>query len=157
MASHAIEVKNLYKIFGPNGGDYVDAVKRGLGKAELNEKHGHVLGLQDINISMPAGGVMVVMGLSGSGKSTLIRHINRLIDPTAGEVLYDGVDVCQMSDNDLREFRRHKTAMVFQKFALLPHRTVLDNTVYGLEIQGVGKAESEKRARLDRPGRPAGL
>ncbi|NVD38873.1 glycine betaine/L-proline ABC transporter ATP-binding protein [Ensifer sp. HO-A22] len=154
MASHAIEVKNLYKIFGPNGGDYVDAVKRGLGKAELNEKHGHVLGLQDINISMPAGGVMVVMGLSGSGKSTLIRHINRLIDPTAGEVLYDGVDVCKMSDNDLREFRRHKTAMVFQKFALLPHRTVLDNTVYGLEIQGVGKAESEKRARgwIDRVG-----
>ena len=89
MASHAIEVKNLYKIFGPNGGAYVDAVKKGLGKAELNEKHGHVLGLQNINISMPAGGVMVVMGLSGSGKSTLIRHINRLIDPTAGEVLYD--------------------------------------------------------------------
>ena len=77
MASHAIEVKNLYKIFGPRGRDYVDQVKAGLGKTELNEKHGHVLGLQDINISMPAGGVMVVMGLSGSGKSTLIRHINR--------------------------------------------------------------------------------
>ncbi|ANK72716.1 MULTISPECIES: glycine betaine/L-proline ABC transporter ATP-binding protein [Ensifer] len=147
MASHAIEVKNLYKIFGPRGVDFVDAVKKGMGKAELNEQHGHVLGLQDINISMPAGSVMVVMGLSGSGKSTLIRHINRLIDPTAGEVLYDGVDVCKMNDNDLREFRRHKTAMVFQKFALLPHRTVLDNTVYGLEIQGVERKESEKRAR----------
>ncbi|KRD53386.1 glycine betaine/L-proline ABC transporter ATP-binding protein [Ensifer sp. ENS10] len=147
MASHAIEVKNLYKIFGPRGGDFVDAVKKGLGKAELNEKHGHVLGLQDINISMPAGGVMVVMGLSGSGKSTLIRHINRLIDPTSGEVLYDGVDVCKMNDDALREFRRHKTAMVFQKFALLPHRTVLDNTVYGLEIQGIERKESEKRAR----------
>lgn len=147
MASHAIEVKNLYKIFGPRGGDFVDAVKKGMGKAELNEKHGHVLGLQDINISMPAGGVMVVMGLSGSGKSTLIRHINRLIDPTAGEVLYDGVDVCKMNDADLRQFRRHKTAMVFQKFALLPHRTVLDNTVYGLEIQGIDRKESEKRAR----------
>lgn len=147
MVSHAIEVRNLYKIFGPRGGDYVDAVKNGLGKAELNQKYGHVLGLRDINISMPAGGIMVVMGLSGSGKSTLIRHINRLIDPTAGEVLYDGVDVCKMSENDLREFRRHKTAMVFQKFALLPHRTVLDNTVYGLEIQGVGQAEREKRAK----------
>ncbi len=146
MVSHAIEVRNLYKIFGPRGGDYVDAVKNGLGKAELNQKYGHVLGLRDINISMPAGGIMVVMGLSGSGKSTLIRHINRLIDPTAGEVLYDGVDVCKMSENDLREFRRHKTAMVFQKFALLPHRTVLENTVYGLEIQGVGQAEREKRA-----------
>lgn len=145
MVSHAIEVRNLYKIFGPRGGDYVDAVKNGLGKAELNQKYGHVLGLRDINISMPAGGIMVVMGLSGSGKSTLIRHINRLIDPTAGEVLYDGVDVCKMSENDLREFRRHKTAMVF-KFALLPHRTVLENTVYGLEIQGVGQAEREKRA-----------
>ncbi|WP_421593475.1 quaternary amine ABC transporter ATP-binding protein [Shinella sp. M27] len=146
MVSHAIEVRNLYKIFGPRGGDYVDAVKNGLGKAELNQKYGHVLGLRDINISMPAGGIMVVMGLSGSGKSTLIRHINRLIDPTAGEVLYDGVDVCKMNENDLREFRRHKTAMVFQKFALLPHRTVLENTVYGLEIQGVGQAEREKRA-----------
>ncbi|MDQ0320687.1 glycine betaine/proline transport system ATP-binding protein [Pararhizobium capsulatum DSM 1112] len=147
MASHAIEVKKLYKIFGPNGKAYVDAVKNGLGKAELNEKHGHVLGLQDINISMPAGGVMVVMGLSGSGKSTLIRHINRLIDPTAGEVLYDGVDVCKMNENDLREFRRHKTAMVFQKFALLPHRTVIENTIYGLEIQGVSDGESRKRAQ----------
>ncbi|MFC6443991.1 quaternary amine ABC transporter ATP-binding protein [Shinella zoogloeoides] len=147
MVSHAIEVRNLYKIFGPRGGDYVDAVKNGMGKAELNQKYGHVLGLRDINISMPAGGIMVVMGLSGSGKSTLIRHINRLIDPTAGEVLYDGVDVCRMNENDLREFRRHKTAMVFQKFALLPHRTVLENTVYGLEIQGVAPAEREKRAK----------
>ncbi|GMB82144.1 glycine betaine/L-proline ABC transporter ATP-binding protein [Shinella zoogloeoides] len=147
MVSHAIEVRNLYKIFGPRGSDYVDAVKNGLGKAELNQKYGHVLGLRDINISMPAGGIMVVMGLSGSGKSTLIRHINRLIDPTAGEVLYDGVDVCRMNESDLRQFRRHKTAMVFQKFALLPHRTVLENTVYGLEIQGVAAAEREKRAK----------
>ncbi|MCA1494162.1 quaternary amine ABC transporter ATP-binding protein [Sinorhizobium alkalisoli] len=147
MASHAIEVKNLYKIFGPRGREYVDLVKNGMGKAELNEKYGHVLGLQDINISMPGGCITVVMGLSGSGKSTLIRHINRLIDPTAGEVLYDDVDVCKMNENDLRQFRRHKTAMVFQKFALLPHRTVLENTVYGLEIQGVDRRESEKRAR----------
>ncbi|MCA1370061.1 glycine betaine/L-proline ABC transporter ATP-binding protein [Bradyrhizobium sp. BRP14] len=146
MASHAIEVKNLYKIFGPRGEEYVDVVKHGMGKAELNEKHGHVLGLQDINISMPGGCITVVMGLSGSGKSTLIRHINRLIDPTAGEVLYDGVDVCKMNESDLRAFRRHKTAMVFQKFALLPHRNVLENTIYGLEIQGLERRESEKRA-----------
>ncbi|WEX86805.1 glycine betaine/L-proline ABC transporter ATP-binding protein [Sinorhizobium garamanticum] len=147
MASHAIEVKNLYKIFGPRGEDFVDVVKKGMGKAELNEKHGHVLGLQDINILMPGGCITVVMGLSGSGKSTLIRHINRLIDPTAGEVLYDGTDVCKMNETDLRQFRRHKTAMVFQKFALLPHRTVLENTIYGLEIQGIERRESEKRAR----------
>jgi glycine betaine/proline transport system ATP-binding protein len=147
MASHAIQIKNLYKIFGPRGQDYVDACKNGLGKAELNEKYGHVLGLQDINIAMPAGAITVVMGLSGSGKSTLIRHINRLIEPTAGEVLYDGADVCKMSESDLREFRRHKTAMVFQKFALLPHRTVIENTIYGLQIQGAPRAESEKKGR----------
>ncbi len=147
MASHAIQIKNLYKIFGPRGRDYVEQVRNGLGKTELNAKHGHVLGLQDINIDMPAGAITVVMGLSGSGKSTLIRHINRLIDPTAGEVLYDGTDVCKMSESALREFRRHKTAMVFQKFALLPHRTVIENTIYGLQIQGVARAEAEKKGR----------
>lgn len=147
MASHGIEVKDLYKIFGPHGEKYVDAVKNGLSKADLNEKHGHVLGLKDINISMPAGKIQVVMGLSGSGKSTLIRHINRLIDPTIGSVLYEDEDVCQMSKSELLEFRRHKTAMVFQKFALLPHRTVIDNTVYGLEIQGIDKTEAKNRAQ----------
>ncbi|MFJ6323475.1 MULTISPECIES: glycine betaine/L-proline ABC transporter ATP-binding protein [unclassified Rhizobium] len=147
MASHAIQIKNLYKIFGRRGRDCVDLVKNGMGKAELNETHGHVLGLQDISIDMPAGAITVVMGLSGSGKSTLIRHINRLIDPTVGEVLYDGVDVCKMNENALREFRRHKTAMVFQKFALLPHRTVLENTIYGLDIQGVQRSESEKKGQ----------
>ncbi len=95
---------------------------------------------------MPAGGIQVVMGLSGSGKSTLIRHINRLIDSTAGEMLVGGVDVAKMNPDELREFRRHKTAMVFQKFALLPHRTVLDNTVYGLEIQGVPREQQVERA-----------
>ncbi|OLP56601.1 proline/glycine betaine ABC transporter ATP-binding protein [Rhizobium rhizosphaerae] len=146
MASHAIEIRNLYKIFGARGADHVEAVRAGMSKTELNATHNHVLGLKDINISMPAGGVMVVMGLSGSGKSTLIRHINRLIEPTSGEVLYDGVDICRMSELDLREFRRHKTAMVFQKFALLPHRTILENTCYGLEIQGVPGMERRRRA-----------
>ncbi len=147
MASHGIEIKGLYKIFGPRGKDYVDAVKAGMTKTELNEKHGHVLGLKDINISMPAGGITVVMGLSGSGKSTLIRHINRLIEPTDGEVIYDGNDICRMNEKDLRDFRRLKTAMVFQKFALLPHRTVIENTVYGLDIQGIPRPESMKRGQ----------
>ena len=142
-----ISVRNLYKIFGANPGAYIDAVKGGMTKAELNEKHNHVLGLKDINIDMPGGGIQVVMGLSGSGKSTLIRHINRLIDPTAGEVIVGDEDVVKMNEAQLREFRRHKTAMVFQKFALLPHRTVLENTVYGLEIQGVPRDEQEKQAR----------
>ncbi len=149
-----IQVKGLYKIFGTNPERYVDQVKAGMTKAELNEKHGHVLGLKDINIDMPGGGIQVVMGLSGSGKSTLIRHINRLIDPTVGEVLVDGTDVCKMNKNQLREFRRHQTAMVFQKFALLPHRTVLNNAVYGLEIQGISREMQEESARrwIDRVG-----
>ncbi|MBB4347831.1 MULTISPECIES: quaternary amine ABC transporter ATP-binding protein [Rhizobiaceae] len=147
MASHGIEIKGLYKIFGANARQHVEAVRNGLSKAELNERYGHVLGLKDINISMPAGGITVVMGLSGSGKSTLIRHINRLIEPTYGEVVYDGVNVCGMNERDLREFRRHKTAMVFQKFALLPHRTVIENTVYGLDIQGISRSESLKKGQ----------
>lgn len=142
-----ISIKNLYKIFGSNPEDYIDAVKGGMTKSELNEKHNHVLGLKDINIDMPGGGIQVVMGLSGSGKSTLIRHINRLIDPTAGEVIVGDDDVVQMNETELREFRRHKTAMVFQKFALLPHRTVLENSVYGLEIQGVPRKQQEEQAR----------
>ena len=142
-----IEVRGLYKIFGPRGEDFVDAVKGGLGKQELQERHGHVLGLKDINLTMPAGSIQVVMGLSGSGKSTLIRHVNRLIDPTVGEMLVGGEDVCRMGVPELRRFRRHNTAMVFQKFALLPHRTVIDNVVYGLEIQGIEKARREALAR----------
>lgn len=141
-----IEIKNLYKIFGPNAETHVEAVKRGMTKTELLEAHGHVLGLKDISISMPAGRIQVVMGLSGSGKSTLIRHINRLIDPTVGEILVGGVDVAKMTRNELLQFRRHQTAMVFQKFALLPHRTVLGNSVYGLEVQGVPRAKQEEEA-----------
>ncbi|MBP1887975.1 quaternary amine ABC transporter ATP-binding protein [Sinorhizobium mexicanum] len=145
MADHhfdGIKIRNLYKIFGSNAATHVEAVRKGLSKTELNEKFGHVLGLKDINIEMPSGCIQVIMGLSGSGKSTLIRHINRLIDPTAGEVLVNGVDVVKMNELELREFRRHQTAMVFQKFALLPHRNVLDNTLYGLEVQGVERAKA---------------
>lgn len=150
----SVEVGGLYKIFGKRPGHFIDAVKDGMSKKELQEKHGHVLGLKDINLSMPAGSIQVVMGLSGSGKSTLIRHINRLIDPTVGEVIVGGEDVCKMGSTDLRNFRRHETAMVFQKFALLPHRTVLKNVVYGLEVQGVDVATQLKEANrwIDRVG-----
>ena len=137
-----IKIRNLYKIFGPNAAQHVEAVRNGLSKTDLNAKYGAVLGLKDICIEMPAGSIQVIMGLSGSGKSTLIRHINRLIDPTAGEVLVNGVDVVKMGPNELREFRRHQTAMVFQKFALLPHRNVIDNTLYGLDVQGIPRSKS---------------
>lgn len=143
---YGIEIRNLSKIFGPDAAAMVPLVQKGVSKAELNERHGHVLGLKNIDISMPAGGIQVIMGLSGSGKSTLIRHINRLVDPTAGEILVGGEDVVTMSQRELREFRRHKTAMVFQKFALLPHRDVLENTVYGLEIQGVPRERQVEAA-----------
>ncbi|MEO9338456.1 glycine betaine/L-proline ABC transporter ATP-binding protein [Mesorhizobium sp. SB112] len=138
--STGIQIRNLFKIFGRSGVDHVEKVQRGMSKTELLERHGHVLGLKDINIDMPAGSIQVIMGLSGSGKSTLIRHINRLIDPTVGQILVEGTDVVTFNPRDLRDFRRHKTAMVFQKFGLLPHRNVLENTVYGLEVQGMPRA-----------------
>jgi glycine betaine/proline transport system ATP-binding protein len=141
QANAGIKISNLYKVFGPHASDYVQAVKDGMPKSKLLEQHGHVLGLKDISLDIPAGSIQVIMGLSGSGKSTLIRHINRLIDPTAGDVIVGGSDVTRMDQSQLREFRRAQTAMVFQKFALLPHRNVVDNVVYGLEIRGVDKAK----------------
>ncbi len=110
--------EELYKIFGPRGEDYVKLVENGMGKGRTQRKaRPRARTGRTSTFPCRAGCITVVMGLSGSGKSTLIRHINRLIDPTSGEVLYDGVDVCKMNENDLRAFRRHKTAMVFQKFA----------------------------------------
>lgn len=139
-----IQVRHLYKVFGPKASQFVDLVKNGMTKDELLSQHAHVLGLRDINLDIPAGRIQVIMGLSGSGKSTLIRHLNRLIDPTAGEVIVDGCDITKIGAKELLEFRRQKTAMVFQKFALLPHRTVIENTIYGLEIKGV-----DKKQRID--------
>ena len=154
MSDLKIKITDLYKIFGPNGGAHVDKVRNGVGKTELLEKHAHVLGLQNINIDIFAGRVQVIMGLSGSGKSTLIRHINRLIEPTTGKIMIDGKDVLSMSDAELLHFRRFDASMVFQKFALLPHRTVLANATYGLSMQGVEASEAEKRANhwLERVG-----
>ena len=138
----SIEIRELYKIFGPAGAKHVENVRRGMSKADLQRQHGHVLGLNNISISIPAGKIQVVMGLSGSGKSTLIRHINRLIEPTSGSVVIDGRDVLEMGEAELREFRRSRTAMVFQRFALLPHRTVLENVTFGLEVRGASKAKA---------------
>lgn len=149
-ASTGISIRNLYKIFGPTPEKLLEAVQGGMSKEELRDVHGHVLGLRDINIDMPAGGIQVVMGLSGSGKSTLIRHINRLIDPTVGEVLVDVAgqqqDVVRMSNQELLRFRREQTAMVFQKFALFPHFTVLENAEYGLQVQGIAQKKRRERS-----------
>ena len=146
MSDAKIQIKNLYKIFGKNPKTAMQYVNDGVGKDELLEKYNHVLGLKDINLDIPARSIQVVMGLSGSGKSTLIRHINRLIEPTDGSVTIDGDEVLKMNEEDLRSFRRSKTAMVFQRFALLPHKTVLQNTIFGLHIQKIDDEVAKKSA-----------
>ena len=149
-----VSIKGLYKIFGDDPDAALAQVRGGMTKPELMDQYGHALGLKDINLDIPARKVQVIMGLSGSGKSTLIRHLNRLIEPTAGEIWADGENVLEMDDKQLRDLRRFKMSMVFQKFGLFPHRTVSENAQYGLEIQGVGESEREERATkwLDRVG-----
>lgn len=146
--SPKIEIRNLYKIFGPEQKLALEKVKAGMTKEELLAETGHVLGLQDISIDIHEGAITVVMGLSGSGKSTLIRHINRLIEPSDGQVMIDGEDALLLGIDALREKRRTGMSMVFQKFALLPHRTVLDNAALPLEVRGVAQSERNEEARL---------
>jgi len=149
-----ISIQHLYKIFGDNPEMALEHVKAGMGKPELMDEHGHVLGLQDINVDIVSGKITVIMGLSGSGKSTLIRHLNRLIEPTDGEVIVDGEDVLAYDENNLRGLRRSKMSMVFQKFALLPHRTVLENAATPLIVRGEDreKALEEGNKWLERVG-----
>lgn len=154
MAKAKIKIKNLYKIFGNKPDQAIALVRQGISKQELLDEHKHVLGLSNINIDIPAKRIHVIMGLSGSGKSTLIRHINRLIEPTDGQVIVDGDDVMEMSSDQLIQFRRFTASMVFQKFALLPHRTVAQNAAYGLTIQGINEREAVERSQrwLERVG-----
>ena len=119
----------------------------GISKQDLLDKRNHVLALNNINLDIKSKHIHVIMGLSGSGKSTLIRHVNRLIEPTSGKIIVDGKNMLEMSDDELREFRRFKASMVFQKFALLPHRSVIKNVAYGLLIQGVNKVEAYERSQ----------
>ncbi|PWI34331.1 glycine betaine/L-proline ABC transporter ATP-binding protein [Vibrio albus] len=139
MTKPLIEVSGLYKVFGNTPEKVMPKVKEGLSKNEILDQTGHTVGLKDINLHINRGEIFVIMGLSGSGKSTLIRHFNRLIDPTEGQILVEGTDVMKLSPKELQEFRRHKMSMVFQRFGLLPHRKVIDNVAYGLEIQNVDK------------------
>ncbi len=142
-----VRLRDLYKIFGAQDKEVLQHVKNGMSKEDLLVKHRHVLGLQDINVDMQAGEITVVMGLSGSGKSTLIRHLNRLIEPTSGEISIDGVDVMGLSEQGLRNVRQEKMSMVFQKFALLPHRTVLQNAGMALAVRGTDAATIDTEAR----------
>ncbi|MCJ8350376.1 glycine betaine/L-proline ABC transporter ATP-binding protein [Moritella sp.] len=144
--SPLIRIKNLYKIFGKNEKKVLELVKAGKSKDAILAETGHTVGLSDINLDIYPGEIFVIMGLSGSGKSTLIRHFNRLIEPTAGEIEIAGSDVMQLSSKDLQGFRRNKMSMVFQRFGLMPHRTVLENIGYGLQVKGVKKAEWKRCA-----------
>ncbi|WP_233195267.1 glycine betaine/L-proline ABC transporter ATP-binding protein [Cryobacterium sp. M91] len=141
-------MRNLWKVFGP-GGDQIPGNPElsGLNSAELLERTGCNAAVRDLSFDVAKGEVFVVMGLSGSGKSTLIRCLTRLIEPTSGQVLVDGKDVLQAGMAELRELRRRKMSMVFQHFGLLPHRTVLDNVSYGLQVRGAAKKERFTRAR----------
>ena len=141
-----IEINNVYKIFGSNPKSILPMVKEGASKEEILDKTGHTVGLDNVTLKIEEGEIFVCMGLSGSGKSTLIRHLNRLIDPTDGEIIVEGTNVMSLNKQQLIEFRRHKMSMVFQRFGLFPHRTVIDNVGYGLEMQGVADAERKKIA-----------
>jgi len=140
-----IALKNVIKIFGDSPGKALELLRTGVSISEILKKTGNVVGVADVSFSVNEGEIVVVMGLSGSGKSTLVRCINRLFEPTAGEIYVDGQDVRALGTKELREFRRQKFGMVFQHFALFPHRTVLDNVEFGLEVQGVNKAERRKK------------
>ena len=141
-----IEVENLWKVFGENPDRVFDPEYADKSRAEIQDELGLVVGLRDVSFSVDVGQVFVVMGLSGSGKSTLVRCLIRLIEPTRGRVLFEGDDILPYSPEELRDFRRDKLAMVFQHYSLLPHRRVMDNVAFGLEIQGMEREERYEAA-----------
>ena len=142
----ALSVRNLWKIFGKGSDRVIGTADADLSRADLKEKTGCVVGVKDVSFDVAPGEVFVVMGLSGSGKSTLVRLLTRLIEPTSGEVVMDGQDIVKASEAELRDLRRTHTSMVFQHFGLLPHRQVIDNVAYGLEVRGIGKKERRAKA-----------
>ena len=141
-----ISVRNLWKVFGPNADKLIGTADADLSRTELRNKTGNTIAVRDVSFEVAPKEVFVVMGLSGSGKSTLVRCMTRLIEPTSGELEYNGQDVLKFNAKQLRELRRTKFSMVFQHFGLLPHRKVVDNIAYALEINGVSKEERHKRA-----------
>ena len=147
-ADPAISVRGLWKVFGPKAASVPGSPELcALGRRELLEKTGCTTAVRDVSFDVANGEVFVVMGLSGSGKSTLVRCLTRLIEPTTGELSFEGEDMLAASSRQLRDLRRNKFSMVFQHFGLLPHRRVIDNVAYGLEVRGVGKAERTKKAQ----------
>lgn len=141
-----ISCKNVWKVFGSSSQQALGLIKETMTKEEILEKTGHVVAMKKVSFDVFEGEVFVVMGLSGSGKSTLVRCLNGLIKPTRGQIFIEGVDLGTMNETELRMTRRHKVSMVFQHFALFPHRSVIDNVAYGLELQGMDKAQRKERA-----------
>jgi len=142
-----IKIEGLYKVFGKTPQKIMPRVKAGDSKDDILIETRHTVGLKNINLEIKKGQIFVVMGLSGSGKSTLIRHLNRLIDPTEGKIIIDGEDIMQLKQKDLEQFRRHRMSMVFQRFGLMPHRSVIENVAYGLTVQGVEKKARSAKAQ----------
>ena len=141
-----VEIKHLTKIFGKRRKAALELVKKNSSKDEILKKTGSTVGVYDINMEINDGEIFVIMGLSGSGKSTLIRLLNRLSEPTAGQLIIDGEDITKLNKKELLDIRRKKMSMVFQNFALFPHRTILENTEFGLEVQDISKKERQERA-----------
>ena len=141
-----IVIDHVFKVFGDDPQEALALVRQGLSKQEVLARTGQSIGVFDAHLSIEAGEIFVVMGLSGSGKSTLVRLLNLLIEPSAGRILVDGVDIAQLPDAQLRALRRKDISMVFQSFALMPHMTVLDNTALGLELAGVDRAQRQAQA-----------
>lgn len=146
-AVNKIEVRHVFKVFGKREKEVLALLRAGMSKEQVLAETGCVVGINDLSLSIQAGEVFVIMGLSGSGKSTLVRHLNRLIDPSSGQVLVDGEDILHLDMPALRHLRRHRISMVFQNFGLLPHRNVLENVAYGLKVRGESKAQWDERAR----------
>jgi glycine betaine/proline transport system ATP-binding protein len=141
-----LSVQHVWKVFGPRPDQAIELAGTGASRTEVQEATGCTIGVRDVSFTVARGETFVVMGLSGSGKSTLIRCVSRLNDATRGRVLLDGEDLTEMDEDELRQVRRHKMSMVFQHFGLFPHRRVIDNAAYGLEVQGVEKTERYERA-----------
>lgn len=149
-----IQIRGVYKVFGRRQDDALALLRQGADKSSVQAETGTNVGLAGVDADIPTGQVTCIMGLSGSGKSTLVRHLNRLIDPSAGEILIDGENILALSLPELRELRRHKISMVFQNFGLLPHINVLDNVAFGLNVRGESRQQARQAARLwlDRVG-----
>lgn len=141
-----LSIQNLTKIFGNNEAQALSLIAEGKTKEEILELTGSTVGVKNASFEIDEGEIFVIMGLSGSGKSTLVRMLNRLIEPTSGDIFIDNENISVMDQNELREVRRKKISMVFQNFGLFPHRTLLENTEYGLEVQGVDKKERQAKA-----------